>query len=142
MLTGQAFVIVGFIRHPMVISFKHLYCLENMSETIFSKIIRREIPTDIVYEDDLTLAFKDISPKAPVHILVIPKKPIPQLAAAESEDQALMGHLLLTAKRVAEQAGLENGYRLVINNGADGGQTVFHLHLHILGGRPMEWPPG
>jgi histidine triad (HIT) family protein len=113
-----------------------------MSETIFSKIIRREIPADIVYEDDLALAFKDITPQAPVHILVIPKKPIPQLSAAESEDHALMGHLLLTAKRVAEQAGLENGYRLVINNGTDGGQTVSHLHLHILGGRHMQWPPG
>jgi len=113
-----------------------------MSETIFSKIIRREIPADIVYEDDLALAFKDITPQAPVHILVIPKKPIPQLSAAESEDHALMGHLLLTAKRVAEQAGLENGYRLVINNGTDGGQTVSHLHLHILGGRQMKWPPG
>ncbi len=113
-----------------------------MSETIFSKIIRREIPADIVYEDDLALAFRDITPQAPVHILVIPKKPIPQLSAAESEDHALMGHLLLTAKRVAEQAGLENGYRLVINNGTDGGQTVSHLHLHILGGRHMQWPPG
>jgi histidine triad (HIT) family protein len=113
-----------------------------MSDTIFSKIIRREIPADIVYEDDLVLAFKDITPKAPVHILLIPKKPIPQLAAAESQDHALMGHLLLTAKRVAEQVGLNQGYRVVINNGADGGQTVDHLHLHILGGRQMEWPPG
>lgn len=113
-----------------------------MSETIFSKIIRREIPADIVYEDDLVLAFKDVAPKAPVHILLIPKKPIPQLAAAESHDHALMGHLLLTAKRVAEQVGLNQGYRVVINNGADGGQTVDHLHLHILGGRQMQWPPG
>jgi histidine triad (HIT) family protein len=113
-----------------------------MSETLFSKIIHREIPADIVYEDDLAIAFKDINPQAPVHILVIPKKPIPQLSAAESEDHALMGHLLLTAKRVAQQAGLENGYRLVINNGSDGGQTVDHLHLHILGGRQMKWPPG
>ncbi|MFP4100911.1 histidine triad nucleotide-binding protein [Coleofasciculus sp.] len=113
-----------------------------MSETIFSKIIRREIPADIVYEDDLVLAFNDITPKAPVHILLIPKKPIPQLAAVESQDHALMGHLLLTAKRVAEQVGLNQGYRVVINNGADGGQTVDHLHLHILGGRQMDWPPG
>ena len=113
-----------------------------MSETIFSKIIRKEIPADIVYEDDLTIAFRDIAPQAPVHILVIPKKPIPQLAAAESEDHALMGHLLLTAKRVAQEVGLDNGYRLVINNGSDGGQTVDHLHLHILGGRPLKWPPG
>jgi histidine triad (HIT) family protein len=113
-----------------------------MSETIFSKIIRREVPADIVYEDDLTIAFRDINPQAPVHILVIPKKPIPQLSDAESEDHALMGHLLLTAKRVAKAIGLDNGYRLVINNGADGGQTVHHLHLHILGGRQMKWPPG
>ena len=112
------------------------------TDTIFSKIIRREIPADIVYEDDLALAFKDIQPQAPVHILVIPKKPIPQLADAESQDHALMGHLLLTVKRVAEQAGLSNGYRVVINNGDDGGQTVHHLHLHILGKRQMKWPPG
>src|SRR6476469_356197 len=111
-------------------------------ETLFSKIIRREIPADIVYEDDLALAFKDIQPQAPVHILVIPKQPIAQLADAESQDHALMGHLLLTIKRVAEQAGLKNGYRVVINNGDDGGQTVPHLHLHILGGRHMKWPPG
>lgn len=111
-------------------------------DTLFSKIIRREIPADIVYEDDMALAFKDINPQAPVHILVIPKKPIPKLADAVPEDHALMGHLLLTAQRVAQQAGLENGYRLVINNGAEAGQTVFHLHLHILGGRQMQWPPG
>lgn len=113
-----------------------------MSETIFSKIIRREIPADIVYEDDLAIAFKDIAPQAPVHIIIIPKKPISQLSAAEAEDEALLGHLLLTAKLVAQQVGLVNGYRLVINNGSDGGQTVYHLHLHILGGREMGWPPG
>ncbi|MEH1791155.1 MULTISPECIES: histidine triad nucleotide-binding protein [unclassified Nostoc] len=111
-------------------------------ETIFSKIIRREIPADIVYEDDLVLAFKDIHPQAPVHILVIPKKPIPTLADAESQDHALLGHLLLTAKRVAEVAELKNGYRVVINTGDDGGQTVHHLHVHILGGRQLNWPPG
>jgi histidine triad (HIT) family protein len=111
-------------------------------ETIFSKIIRREIPADIVYEDNLALAFKDINPQAPVHILVIPKQPLARLSEAESQDHALLGHLLLTAKRVAAQAGLENGYRIVINDGADGGQTVNHLHLHILGSRPMQWPPG
>ena len=113
-----------------------------MSDTIFSKIISREIPADIVYEDDLALAFKDITPQAPVHILVIPKKPIPQISEAQAEDQELLGHLLLTAQKVASEAGLTNGYRLVINNGSDGGQTVFHLHIHILGGRAMEWPPG
>ena len=120
-------------------------CTNNMSETqdtIFGKIIRREIPADIVYEDDLALAFKDINPQAPVHILVIPKEPIPKLADAGDQHQALMGHLLLTVKRVAEQVGLTNGYRVAINNGAYGGQTVCHLHLHILGGRQMKWPPG
>ncbi|MDX2099126.1 MAG: histidine triad nucleotide-binding protein [Leptolyngbyaceae cyanobacterium bins.59] len=116
--------------------------MSDAPDTIFSKIIRREIPADIVYEDNLTLAFRDINPQAPVHILVIPKEPIAQLSDAESQNHALMGHLLLTVKRVAAQAGLENGYRVVINNGADGGQTVPHLHLHILGGRAMDWPPG
>ncbi len=116
--------------------------MSETTETIFSKIISREISVDIVYEDDLALAFKDIHPQAPVHILVIPKKPIPTLADAESQDHALLGHLLLTAKLVAKEAGLENGYRVVINTGDDGGQTVYHLHLHILGGRQLNWPPG
>ncbi|MGV0108183.1 histidine triad nucleotide-binding protein [Nostoc sp. DSM 114160] len=116
--------------------------MSETTETIFSKIIRREIPADIVYEDNLALAFKDIHPQAPVHILVIPKKPIATLAEAESEDHTVLGHLLLTAKRVAEEAGLKNGYRVVINAGDDGGQTVDHLHLHILGGRQLNWPPG
>ncbi|MGD1807965.1 histidine triad nucleotide-binding protein [Dapis sp. BLCC M126] len=111
-------------------------------DTIFSKIIRHEIPADIIYEDDMALAFRDINPQAPIHILVIPKKPIPKLADAVAEDHALMGHLLLTAKRIAEEQGLQNGYRVVINNGPEAGQTVFHLHLHILGGRQMQWPPG
>jgi histidine triad (HIT) family protein len=113
-----------------------------MSETIFSKIIRKEIPADIVYEDDLVLAFRDVQPQAPVHILVIPKKPIESIATATTEDGALLGHLLLTIKRVAAQEGLEQGYRVVINTGEDGGQTVFHLHLHLLGKRSMTWPPG
>lgn len=116
--------------------------MSETTDTIFSKIIRREIPAEIVYEDDLAIAFKDVHPQAPVHILVIPKEPISQLADAEAKDHALMGHLLLTVKRVAEQMGLENGYRVVINTGPDGGQTVYHLHLHILGGRQMTWPPG
>ncbi len=116
--------------------------MNQSPETIFGKIIRREIPADIVYEDDLAIAFRDVAPQAPVHLLVIPKEPIAQLSDAKSKDHALMGHLLLTAKRVAEQAGLTSGYRLVINNGADGGQSVSHLHLHILGGRQMQWPPG
>ncbi|MCG9892081.1 MAG: histidine triad nucleotide-binding protein [Thermosynechococcaceae cyanobacterium MS004] len=116
--------------------------MSQASETLFSKIIRREIPADIVYEDDIALAFRDIHPQAPVHILVIPKHPIPKLADAQPEDQALLGHLLLTVKIVAAQEGLNKGYRVVINTGEDGGQTVYHLHLHILGGRSLKWPPG
>ncbi|MEO0533523.1 MAG: histidine triad nucleotide-binding protein [Cyanobacteria bacterium P01_A01_bin.123] len=112
-------------------------------DTIFGKIIRKEIPADIVYEDDLCLAFKDITPQAPTHVLVIPKKPIPTLANVSPEDKELMGHLLLTVKAIADQLGLtDNGYRVVINTGNDGGQTVFHLHLHLLGGRSLQWPPG
>ena len=114
-----------------------------MSEdTIFSKIIRREIPADIVYEDDLCLAFRDITPQAPIHILIIPKKPIPKLADAQEEDKALLGHLLFTVSEIARQASLSNGYRVIVNTGEDGGQTVFHLHLHLLGGRSLGWPPG
>ncbi|WP_035987363.1 histidine triad nucleotide-binding protein [Leptolyngbya sp. KIOST-1] len=112
-------------------------------DTIFGKIIRKEIPANIVYEDDLCLAFTDITPQAPTHILVIPKQPIPKLADATSEDKELLGHLLFTVKQIADQVGLtENGYRVVINTGDDGGQTVYHLHLHLLGGRSLGWPPG
>lgn len=113
-----------------------------MSDTVFSKIIRREIPAQIVYEDERAIAFKDIAPQAPVHILVVPKEPIPGIAQAKPEHEALLGHLLLTAQRLAVEAGLSRGYRLVINQGEDGGQTVFHLHIHVLGGRAMGWPPG
>ena len=116
--------------------------MSQNTDTIFSKIIRKEIPAHIVYEDDLALAFTDVNPQAPVHILVIPKKPIVNLATAEPEDQALLGHLLLIVQKVAAQAELENGYRVVMNTGVDGGQTVHHLHIHILGGRSMSWPPG
>ncbi|WP_267383209.1 histidine triad nucleotide-binding protein [Cyanobacterium sp. uoEpiScrs1] len=113
-----------------------------MSETVFAKIIRKEIPVDIVYEDDVSLAFKDINPQAPVHILVIPKKSITKLEIVTEEDITLLGHLLLIVKKIAQEVGLDNGYRVVINNGNDGGQTVNHLHLHILGKRKMTWPPG
>ncbi|MEL6402423.1 MAG: histidine triad nucleotide-binding protein [Cyanobacteria bacterium J06607_6] len=113
------------------------------ADTIFGKIIRREIPADIVYEDDLCLAFRDITPQAPTHVLVIPKKPIPKLADAAAEDKELLGHMLLAVKSLAEQLGIaEEGYRVVINTGTDGGQTVFHLHMHLLGGRSLQWPPG
>ena len=110
--------------------------------TIFGKIIRREIPADIVYEDDLCLAFRDINPQAPTHVILIPKKEIARLVDADAGDQALLGHLVLAANKVARQLGVENAYRLVVNNGAGAGQSVFHLHLHILAGRPMRWPPG
>jgi len=113
-----------------------------MTKTIFSRIIEKEIPADIIYEDDLVLAFRDIAPQAPTHILVIPKKPITSLYTVSEEDQDLLGSLLLTVKKVAEKEGLTNGYRVVINNGNDAGQTVNHLHLHILGGRSLQWPPG
>jgi histidine triad (HIT) family protein len=111
--------------------------------SIFSKIIAREIPAQIIYEDDLCVAFHDINPQAPTHFLVIPKKEIPRLASASPEDEALLGHLLLTARELAKQQHIgESGFRIVINSGPDGGETVPHLHVHVLGGRHMEWPPG
>ncbi len=111
--------------------------------TVFEKIIAREIPADIVFEDDLVVAFRDIQPQAPVHILIVPRKPLARIGAASDEDQALLGHLLLRAPEVARRAGVaESGYRLVINNGRDGGESVPHLHCHLLGGRPLHWPPG
>src|SRR5215510_12656816 len=103
--------------------------------TIFSRIIARELPADIVYEDELCMAFKDIHPQAPVHILVIPKKEIARLADAQASDQALLGHLLLAVGKIARQLGVDDAFRVVISNGAEAGQTVFHLHLHLLGGR-------
>jgi len=114
-----------------------------MSKTIFEKITAREIPAQIIYEDELVVAFRDIKPQAPTHVLVVPRKPVPRIAEAKSEDQQLLGHLLMKAAEVAANLGLkESGYRLVINNGRDGGESVPHLHCHILGGRPMTWPPG
>ncbi|MGV3774524.1 MAG: histidine triad nucleotide-binding protein [Verrucomicrobiales bacterium] len=114
-----------------------------MSKTLFEKIAAREIPAQIVYEDDSVLAFKDIHPGAPAHILIVPRKPIPRIAEATEEDQKVLGHLLLKAAQVAKGLGLsQSGYRLVINNGPDAGESVPHLHLHILGGRSLSWPPG
>jgi len=110
--------------------------------TIFSKIIDKSIPAKILHEDDKCLAFQDVAPQAPVHFLVIPKKPIPGISFATKEDQEVLGHLLLVAKNVADKQNLTNGYRIVINNGPDGSQSVYHLHLHILGGRQLGWPPG
>lgn len=110
--------------------------------TIFTKIINREIPADIVYEDELCLAFRDINPQAPVHVLLIPKKPVKSLDELSVEDGPLCSHLLLTVPKIAGLLGLSGGYRTVINTGAHGGQTVFHLHIHILGARDLKWPPG
>ena len=114
-----------------------------MSKTLFEKIIAREIPAAIVYEDDLVLAIRDINPQAPTHVLIFPKKVVPRIAEATAADQSLLGHILLKAAEVADKIGLtQGGYRLVINNGADGGESVPHLHCHILGGRHLAWPPG
>ncbi len=111
--------------------------------TLFERIIARQIPADILYEDDSVLAVRDINPQAPVHLLVVPKRPIPRIGEAQPEDQAVLGHLLLKAGEVARSLGLDQtGFRLVINHGPDGGETVPHLHCHLLGGRPLGWPPG
>lgn len=112
-------------------------------KTLFQKITDREIPADIIYEDDLCLCFHDINPQAPIHLLIVPKKPIVRIAEASPEDQATLGHLLLTAQKVAKQEGFsDTGFRTIINNGPDGGEEVPHLHLHILAGRKLTWPPG
>lgn len=115
-----------------------------MSEpTLFEKIIAREIPADIIYEDDLCLCFRDITPQAPTHLLLIPKKPIPRIALATKTDEATLGHLMLKVGEIARAQGFANdGFRTVINNGADGGEAIPHLHLHILAGRKLQWPPG
>ncbi len=114
-----------------------------MTETVFAKIISGELKADIVYEDDLCLAFKDVNPVAPTHILLIPKKEIAKLSDLDPEvDAELMGHLLVSVKKITNMLGIADSYRVIINNGAGAGQTVYHLHLHIISGRPMNWPPG
>ena len=114
-----------------------------MADNIFAKIIKKEIPATIVYEDDRALAFRDVSPKAPVHILIVPKKDIPRISEATVKDEAILGHLLTVAADVARKEGIDDtGYRLVINKGRDAGESVPHLHVHLLGGRAMKWPPG
>jgi histidine triad (HIT) family protein len=117
--------------------------LMSQQDCIFCKIAAGEIPAQLVYEDERAVAFRDINPQAPAHVLVIPREHVASLAEAEDGHESLLGHLLLAAARVARAGGLaEAGYRTVINNGAGAGQTVFHLHLHVLGGRPLQWPPG
>lgn len=112
-------------------------------KTVFEKICDKEIPATLVFEDEHCVAFRDLSPQAPLHILVIPRKLVPRIGLAEAEDEALLGHLLLTAAKVARSEGVaDTGYRLVINHGPDGGESVPHLHVHLLGGRQMKWPPG
>ena len=113
-----------------------------MSLTLFEKIINKEITAEILYEDDISIVIKDISPQAPTHLLIIPKKVIPKLSDATDEDQDILGHLMLLAGKIADQLGLDETFRLVVNNGAKAGQSVFHLHLHLLSGRPLNWPPG
>jgi len=115
---------------------------EKVERTLFEKIIAREIPADIIYEDETSLAFNDIAPQAPVHFLVIPKKPITMIEKAEDCDEQVLGHCLLVAKKVAKERGMEKGYRLVINNGVEGCQSVYHVHIHVLGGKQLGWPPG
>lgn len=113
-----------------------------MADTIFGRIIRGEVPARIVHDDDRCLAFHDVAPQAPVHVLVIPKRPIPSLADTAPDDADLLGHLVFVATQLARSLGLADGYRLVVNCGRDGGQSVDHLHVHLLGGRRLGWPPG
>ncbi|XP_007230088.2 histidine triad nucleotide-binding protein 2, mitochondrial isoform X2 [Astyanax mexicanus] len=114
----------------------------NPAPTIFSKVIDKTIPADIIFEDYKCLAFRDINPQAPVHFLVIPRTPIPRISEAHDDDALLLGHLLVVAKNLAKKEGLDEGYRVVINDGKNGAQSVYHLHIHVLGGRQMQWPPG
>ena len=113
-----------------------------MNKTLFQKIMDGDIPGQFEHQDDLCVALRDINPQAPTHLLVIPRKPIPRVGDATPEDQSTLGHLLLTAAELARKLNLENGFRIVVNNGSDGGETVPHLHVHLLGGRALGWPPG
>ena len=113
-----------------------------MSLTLFEKIINKEIPAEIIYEDDVSIVIEDINPQAPTHLLIIPKKVIPKLSDASNEDQEILGHLMLVAGKMADQLGLEETFRVVVNNGSQAGQSVFHLHLLLISGRPLNWPPG
>ena len=113
-----------------------------MAKSIFTKILDGEIPGDILFEDEVCFAIKDINPQAPIHILIIPKKLVEKVSDAEPDDKEMLGHLLLVSKAIANEQGLDDNYRLIINNGAKAGQSVFHIHVHLLGGRSLNWPPG
>jgi histidine triad (HIT) family protein len=113
-----------------------------MSDSLFTKIKNKEIPGNVIYEDDKCFALEDINPQAPVHILIIPHKEIAKISDSTIEDKELLGHLLLVSKTIAQKYELENNYRLIINNGAGAGQSVFHIHVHLMGGRSLDWPPG
>ena len=113
-----------------------------MTETLFEKIIKKDIPADIIYEDDISIVIKDINPQAPTHLLIIPKKVIPKLSDANQKDRAILGHLMLVAGKISRQLELDDTFRLIVNNGAKAGQSVFHLHLHLMSGRVLNWPPG
>ena len=112
-------------------------------ETVFTQIIEKKKPAEIIYEDDEVVAFKDINPQAPVHVLIVPRKPIPKLTAADESDKAILGKMVMVARKIAKDFGLdEDGFRLLMNEGKNGGQTIYHLHFHLLGGRRLMWPPG
>lgn len=111
-------------------------------KTLFQRIADGEIPAKLIHEDALCVAFHDLAPQAPTHVLIVPRKPLPRVAEASGDDQAMLGHLLLVAGQLSRQLGLAQGFRVVINNGPDGGESVPHLHVHLLGGRPLDWPPG
>ncbi len=113
-----------------------------MADSLFTRIINGEIKGDFVHKDELCVAFRDVNPQAPVHVLIVPRKPIPKVADTTVDDQALLGHLMLVAAKIARDLKVEKGFRLVVNNGEEAGQSVFHLHVHLLAGRPMSWPPG
>lgn len=131
------------MRLPVDFVLRLRYTEPAMEKTLFQKIADKEIPAAVVYEDDLCVAFRDVAPAAPVHVLLVPRKPLPDIASATQEDAALLSHLMLKVGDIARQLGLaEGGFRTVINTGVDAGQTVPHLHLHILGGRSLQWPPG
>ncbi|XP_047197168.1 histidine triad nucleotide-binding protein 2, mitochondrial isoform X2 [Hippoglossus stenolepis] len=148
-LLGRLQLVGGACQRPLCTKSEEVRLAEEASRrygspapTIFSKVIDRSIPADIIYEDEKCLAFRDIMPQAPVHFLVIPRVPIPRLSEAKDDDAELLGHLLVVAKNVAKQESLKEGYRVVINDGKHGAQSVYHLHIHVLGGRQMTWPPG